>query len=80
MLGTTLAQAMEQTARRVGPDCNMKVLRAELSDADRETLDEMLADPSVQHSHIARALKAIEHPLNVGTINRHRRGDCACSR
>jgi hypothetical protein len=49
---------------------------------DGETIDdlEMLMTSDVPSSQIADGLTAIGHPMQQGTLNRHRRGRCLCGR
>lgn len=39
-----------------------------------------LGDRTIPGSAIARAFRKFGIPINPGTINRHRKGDCACER
>lgn len=74
----TLAQALEPN-KQCGPPCSMATLLANLDDDDRQTLEAWLADPTMQHARIARALQASGHDIKQLTVNRHRNGDCRCA-
>lgn len=55
-----------------------KVLGIALADSDRADLDLALADPSITHAAIVRALRARGCAISEQTIRRHRRRECSC--
>lgn len=76
---TGLRDAYHETRERVrGPSCTLGQIRAELPPDELAFLDEILADRSASASRIARALAKIGQPVRPQTVQRHRRGDCAC--
>lgn len=69
----------EKAASRKGPLCGIAVLLDRLDKADRAALLQFLADrDTVTTAVIHRALAAEGHRVGKNTIERHRRGDCAC--
>lgn len=58
--------------------CSLARVADSLDDADRADLRALLADPDVLGSLISRALIARGHNVKPHTIQRHRRGMCAC--
>lgn len=70
------AEAVEAFER--GPRCEVEKTLKSLTGDDHDWLVEQLADPTRQHSWIARVLRQEDIPLSEGVIGRHRRGDCRC--
>lgn len=70
-----LLDALAQTAPKKGPDCSVCHLLAGHEQADQ--IRAALADVSIQHAHLARAIAAITGDVKwserEGSISRHRR-------
>lgn len=75
-----LADAARLASKPRRSECTVARIRALLDDATRAELDEVLADPTVTTTGIAKALDGIGHHILPGTISRHRNGGCACDR
>ena len=62
--------------------CSIHRILTELAPADQADLVSALADPSVMHVAIARALVARGIDINPDgkSIANHRRGQCGCAR
>ena len=67
-----------QPGKPRGELCSVELVRQAMSDGDRQQFDAALADRSVSHARLSRALASIGHKVNQGTIGRHRVGDCKC--
>jgi hypothetical protein len=70
----------ERVVKR-GPTCGItKILAAlEADDAgDAAIVRGWLADPDVQHTHIARTLTRVGYPVRAQMVGWHRRGQCQC--
>lgn len=65
---------------RQGPRCFFERLLDELDQDDADTLVGWLDDPRVASADITRALRDEGYQLGPSTTQRHRRGDCRCSR
>ena len=74
------ALAAEHQAYRKGPACSIATCLDALDKSDRAALEAAVADPTVQYALLARALKAIGHPVDAGALSRHRRGECSCGK
>jgi hypothetical protein len=69
----------EKAASRKGPPCGMAVVESRLDPDDLAALHEFLADrDNVTTAAIYRALAGDGHSVGKNTIERHRRGECAC--
>ncbi len=73
-----LKERAEAAIKRRGSTCVIRLLQ--LADDEREELMELLADPAMPGSAIARALADDGHHVTGLSIQRHRRGDCQCPR
>jgi hypothetical protein len=65
-------------ARPNGRPCSVGTLLGELSDDDRATLEDWLADTRYSESGIWAELKAEGHLIGRQSIGRHRREQCRC--
>jgi len=64
-----------------GPDkCSVSILLDALDEADRKDLEAALADGSIPHTAISRALTKRGHDMHDKRVAAHRRGECACAR
>lgn len=63
-----------------GATCYLCDVLPRLSDDDREALTEALESRSFHATMIAKALDSIGQPVSVGSIRRHRRGECAAGK
>jgi hypothetical protein len=71
-------EAFQNAGRRRGASCVMGELLRDLPKADRATLNEALADPSIAGRAISRVLVAAGHNIAPNSVSYHRRGDCKC--
>ena len=76
----SLLSEIEAAATNRGTICSVYRVREALSKADQADLDTALADNGIAGSQIARALSARGHKVKGDTVQRHRKGDCACGR
>ena len=53
---------------------------ASLSDDERETLAEALAEPDITTASIYRWLNKRNVKVNWNTVDRHRKGECRCGK
>ncbi len=60
--------------------CAVGSSRDELDDGDAADLDAALADEAVTGSALARVLQGRGYEIDQSSVQRHRRGDCACDR
>lgn len=60
--------------------CNLCDVLPALSDEDRSALLEALDSRAFHATMIAKALDSIGQPVSVGSIRRHRRGECAAGK
>jgi ABC-type phosphate/phosphonate transport system ATPase subunit len=67
-----------ENRRPVGPSCWVNQLFQSLSKEDQADLVAALADPDIQHSAIARALRNRGFEVKASAIPRHRRKECSC--
>lgn len=58
--------------------CTMGVLLASMPKADRDDLENALANPDVQNTAIIRALRAHGYEVRPSAVPRHRKGECTC--
>lgn len=63
---------------RKGPPCAISVILGRLADSDATSLREALADSDIAHTTIYRVLIDNGFSLSINTVQRHRRGECAC--
>lgn len=73
-----LADAIANAMLRPGPKCRVALLRANLDKKDLAVLEDALASAGVSTSAIVTALRSEGHDIARSSIERHRRGDCAC--
>ena len=78
----SLAAALdaEKAAARKGPPCTFAGIFDKLDKADADALTAYLADGSVTTTVILRALQAEGYSVGQNTVQRHRKGICACGR
>jgi hypothetical protein len=70
-----------QAESHSGPEqCSVAALIESLTGTDRTDLTAALADPSIPHTAITRALNKRGHNMHEKRVAAHRRGDCACAR
>ena len=69
----------DEPDRRPNTRCSIAALLDTLNDDDRIVLVEMLADPLVTHTRIARSLRRAGHQVGDYTVGRHRSGGCLCA-
>jgi hypothetical protein len=80
-----LATALAAVApRRKGPACSVKQLLAQLEPSERAALESAISDTS-ENRPTGKALSiaiesAYDAQIHRASIERHRRGDCLCSR
>jgi len=67
-----------ENGRGSGPNCWVGQLLTSLSPQDRTDLEAAFADPNIQHSAIARALRNRGHDVKQSAIPRHRKKECSC--
>lgn len=60
------------------PGCTIGQLLESMPEADRKDLVVALADPTIQHTAIVRALKNRDYPVKPSAVPRHRKGECSC--
>lgn len=60
-----------------GPSCTVCDLLRTLGKEDLAALTDALADPSLAHAQIYRALRSEGYTIKANTIARHRKGECA---
>lgn len=63
-----------------GATCHVCDALPRLSDDDRAALCEALESRAFHATMIAKALDNIGQPVSVGSIRRHRRGECAAGK
>ncbi len=63
--------------QRAGTKCTVEVIRGKMTVADRDDFDGHLT-AGTPAAAIARALKVDGFSVSQGSVQRHRRGDCAC--
>jgi hypothetical protein len=71
------AFAAERRTHR-GNECKLPKIIARLDPDDQAIVKAWLADPDVEHAHIARTLTRIGHPIQGQSVGRHRGGNCQC--
>lgn len=76
----TLADALadEKASFRKGPTCTMVGILDKLDDGDTAALNTYLADRGITTTMIIRALQSQGHEIRQASLQRHRRGVCAC--
>ncbi len=70
----------EAQMRRNGPMCSIATIREQLTADQKRNLDAAFGSEAIYASVIARVLGNWGHRVKADTVNRHRRGECACSR
>ena len=79
-MGQSLFDEIVSTSSyRVGPQCAIKRIAGALTPAEHADLSKAL-ELGLPAAAISRALIARGHKVKPETINRHRRGECACDR
>jgi hypothetical protein len=61
-----------------GPTCKLTKILARLDADDAALVRDWLADPDVDHAHIARTLTKVGYPIQGQSVGRHRGGQCQC--
>lgn len=72
--------AHEQTGLKREPLCKIARALTSFTPEDSADLKEALADPSVMHESIVRALVARGIGISPDGVSRHRKGRCVCTR
>lgn len=74
----SLREALEaQAPKRGGPSCYLCEAISEMSREDRAALESALEDRRFAGTMISRALADSGYHVTVGSVRRHRRGECA---
>lgn len=78
----TLADRIAQTkgGSNQGLECSVSILLRNLRGNELAEFEDALADSTISHTLLERALRAEGHYVGTGTIGKHRRGDCRCSK
>jgi hypothetical protein len=63
---------------RKGPVCRMSIIIGKLDKPDRDALADVLLNDLIPSTVIARRLSKAGHPIPGESLQRHRRGVCAC--
>jgi hypothetical protein len=58
--------------------CNIAYVLSCMNKADQADLHAALADPTIQHTAIVRALKNRNLPIKPTAVARHRKKECCC--
>jgi hypothetical protein len=78
---SSLRVELEKMAPVVGGNvCHVCDALPSLSDDDRVTLLEALQSRAFHATMIAKALDNIGQPVSIGSIRRHRRGECVAGK
>lgn len=72
------AQLQAAKTIRKGPPCAISVILGRLADSDAASLREALSNGDIAHTTIYRVLTDNGFNLSINTVQRHRRGECAC--
>jgi hypothetical protein len=76
----SLADALKAARpNKGGPSCHLCETFNELSKDDKQALDDALNDRRMAATMIAKALTDSGYDIGVGSIRRHRRGECAAA-
>lgn len=70
----------EAAGKPKGPMCSVKVALALLDKERSAKLAAALVTTGITTSQICRVLDGWGQPVGINTIQRHRRGECACGR
>lgn len=74
----SLADALKAARpNRGGPSCHLCDIYADLPKDDRTALTEALNDRRMAATMITKALTDSGYHVGVGSVRRHRRGECA---
>lgn len=74
---TSLQEAFDAVVKpRIGRPCRTCLAVAEMDDVDRATLAALFADPDVTNPSITAALTGAGFDVTIGSVSRHRRGEC----
>ena len=73
-----VADTQKRPVVRKGPPCSYKLLG--LREEEQSALEEALAKPEITGKAIERWLSTKGADWRHFNVNRHRRGDCGCSR
>jgi hypothetical protein len=73
----TLRDELEPT-RHNGGECSVEAFLS--NQPNRAEWEDLLGDPSIQHTRIFRLMKKHGYPLTDQPVGRHRKGDCGCGR
>lgn len=65
-----------------GERCRMNTILAAAGPKDRATIEAWLADQTIEHARIARAIDGQINGIRVSatSVSRHRRGECQCGK
>lgn len=76
----SLADALKAARpNKGGPSCHLCETINALSKDDKQALDDALNDRRMAATMIAKALTDSGYDIGVGSIRRHRRGECAAA-
>lgn len=75
-----LEDIAEEQSKTVPNRCPVAALGEQLSPADLADLDAAMANDSIRHVAISRALRARGLDVSEKATAAHRRGTCACAR
>ena len=71
-------QIIAETNIKKGPPCSVSLLLEDLNDEDRAAVIEAMADAKIPSTAIDRALLKEGYRVGSHSLQRHRRGECAC--
>jgi hypothetical protein len=66
-----------QAPKRGGPSCYLCQAMRDMPKDDRQALEEALSDHRFAATMVSRALTDSGYHVTVGSVRRHRRGECA---
>ena len=72
-----LVQDLLEDSWHPGPKCRLAPYLDQLPDTDRDELIAAIGEPRITAEAIARHLKRHGQHIQAGTIQRHRRNECA---
>lgn len=75
----SLRDALAAQAPKRGLVCHLCEAMETMTKDDRAAIQEALDDPRMRGTMIARALVDTGYEVTVGSVRRHRRGECASS-
>lgn len=74
----SLLEEAQALAKRPGGTCGVALLVRRLGETEQAELLEAMDDPITSSRGISLALDRRGYTVSYQTIQRHRRGDCAC--